>query len=199
MPYRTRERRIFLGRTSDSFLAPLRNLPIVNTPLTFLTKLKNAFTANYSEHMRALVQRVLNASVDAEVDGTTIRAGEIDKGLLVLLGITHTDTEVTAKKMAEKIWNLRIMEDENGVMNISIADSTKSILLISQFTLYGDTNAGRRPTWTAAAKPEYAEPLVNKVVTELQQLGAHVETGRFRTYMQVSSVNDGPTTVSIEI
>ena len=149
--------------------------------------------------MRALVQRVLSASVDAEVDGTTIRAGEIDKGLLVLLGITHTDTEVTAKKMAEKIWNLRIMEDENGVMNISIADSTKSILLISQFTLYGDTNAGRRPTWTAAAKPEYAEPLVNKVVTELQQLGAHVETGRFRTYMQVSSVNDGPTTVSIEI
>ena len=149
--------------------------------------------------MRALVQRVLNASVDAEVDGTTIRAGEIEKGLLVLLGITHTDSEVTAKKMAEKIWNLRIMEDDNGVMNISIADSTKSILLISQFTLYGDTNAGRRPTWTAAAKPEYAEPLVNKVVAELQQLGAHVETGRFRTYMQVASVNDGPTTVSIEI
>jgi len=149
--------------------------------------------------MRALVQRVLNASVDAEVDGTTIRAGEIEKGLLVLLGITHTDTEATAKKMAEKIWNLRIMEDENGVMNISIADSTKRILLISQFTLYGDTNAGRRPTWTTAAKPEYAEPLVNKVVTELQQLGAQIETGRFRTYMQVSSVNDGPTTVSIEI
>ena len=144
--------------------------------------------------MRALVQRVLTASVDAEVDGTTIRAGEIEKGLLVLLGITHTDTEGTAK-----IWNLRIMEDENGVMNISIADSTKSILLISQFTLYGDTNAGRRPTWTAAAKPEYAEPLVNKVVMELQQLGAQVETGRFRTYMQVASVNDGPTTVSIEI
>ena len=149
--------------------------------------------------MRDLVQRVLSASVDAEVDGATIRAGEIDKGLLVLLGITHTDTEATAKKMAEKIWNLRIMEDENDVMNISIADSTRSILLISQFTLYGDTNAGRRPTWTAAAKPEYAEPLVNKVVAELQQLGAHIETGRFRTYMQVSSVNDGPTTVSIEI
>ena len=181
------------------FWVPLRSLPIANTPLTFLTNPKNASFANYSEPMRALIQRVLNASVDAEVDGTTIRAGEIEKGLLVLLGITHTDTEVTAKKMAEKIWNLRIMEDENGVMNISIADSTKSILLISQFTLYGDTNAGRRPTWTAAAKPEYAEPLVNKVVAELQELGAHVETGRFRTYMQVSSVNDGPTTVSIEI
>ena len=149
--------------------------------------------------MRALIQRVLNASVDTEVDGTTIRAGEIGKGLLVLLGITHTDTDATAKKMADKIWNLRIMEDDNGVMNISIADSTKNILLISQFTLYGDTNSGRRPTWTAAAKPEYAEPLVNQVVTELQQLGAHVETGRFRIYMQVASVNDGPTTVSIEI
>ena len=149
--------------------------------------------------MRALVQRVLNASVDAEIDDTTIRAGEIEKGLLVLLGITHTDTEVTAKKMAETIWNLRIMEDENCVMNISIADSTKSILLISQFTLYGDTNAGRRPTCTAAAKPEYAEPLVSKVVTELQQLGAKVETGRFRTYMQVSLVNDCPTTVNIEL
>ena len=154
---------------------------------------------HYDVGMRALVQRVLNASVDAEVDGSTIRAGEIGKGLLVLLGITHTDTDATAKKMADKIWNLRIMEDDNGVMNISIADSTKNILLVSQFTLYGDTNSGRRPTWTAAAKPEYAEPLVNQVVTELQQLGAHVETGRFRTYMQVASVNDGPTTVSIEI
>jgi len=192
-------RRIFLGRTSDSFSARPHNLPIANTLHTFLRKSEPAASVNYSEAMRASVQRVLSASVDAEVDGTTIRAGEIGKGLLVLLGITHTDTEVSAKKMAEKIWNLRIMEDENGVMNISIADSTKSILLISQFTLYGDTNAGRRPTWTAAAKPEYAEPLVNRVVAELQQLGALVETGRFRTYMQVSSVNDGPTTVSIEI
>ncbi len=149
--------------------------------------------------MRALIQRVLNASVDAEVDGATIRTGEIGKGLLVLLGITHSDTGASAKKMAEKIWNLRIMEDENGVMNLSIADTTQNILLVSQFTLYGETNAGRRPTWTAAAKPEYAEPLVNQVVTELQLLGAHIETGRFRTYMQVASTNDGPTTVSIEI
>ena len=199
MPFEMHGRRTFLGKTSDSFSVLRPNLPIANTLHSFLRKSKNVYAADYSDAMRALVQRVLNASVDAEVDGTTIRAGEIDKGLLVLLGITHTDTEVSAKKMAEKIWNLRIMEDENGVMNISIADSTKSILLISQFTLYGDTNAGRRPTWTAAAKPEYAEPLVSKVVTELQQLGAKVETGRFRTYMQVSSVNDGPTTVSIEI
>ena len=149
--------------------------------------------------MRALVQRVLSASVDADVDGTTIRSGEIGKGLLVLLGVTHTDTETTAKKIAEKIWNLRIMEDDNGVMNVSIADSTKNILLVSQFTLYGETTSGRRPTWTAAAKPEYAEPLVNQVVTELQNLGAQVQTGRFRTYMQVASVNDGPTTVTIEL
>jgi len=149
--------------------------------------------------MRALVQRVLSATVDAEVDGTTIRAGEIDKGLLVLLGVTHTDTEAIAKKIADKIWNLRIMEDDNGVMNVSIADSTRSILVVSQFTLYGETNSGRRPTWTAAAKPEYAEPLVNQVVAELQSLGAHVQTGRFRTYMKVASVNDGPTTVTMEI
>jgi D-tyrosyl-tRNA(Tyr) deacylase len=149
--------------------------------------------------MRALVQRVLSATVDAEVDGTTIRAGEIDKGLLVLLGVTHTDTEAIAKKIADKIWNLRIMEDDNGVMNVSIADSTRNILVVSQFTLYGETNSGRRPTWTAAAKPEYAEPLVNQVVAELQSLGAHVQTGRFRTYMKVASVNDGPTTVTMEI
>jgi D-tyrosyl-tRNA(Tyr) deacylase len=149
--------------------------------------------------MRALIQRVLSASVDAEVDGATIRSGQIDKGLLVFIGITHTDTDALAKKMAEKIWHLRIMEDEAGVMNLSVADTTQSILVVSQFTLYGETNSGRRPTWTAAAKPEYAEPLVNQVVNELQALGASVQTGVFRTYMQVSLVNDGPTTVNIEL
>jgi D-tyrosyl-tRNA(Tyr) deacylase len=117
----------------------------------------------------------------------------------VFIGITHTDTDALAKKMAEKIWHLRIMEDEAGVMNLSVADTTQSILVVSQFTLYGETNSGRRPTWTAAAKPEYAEPLVNQVVNELQALGASVQTGVFRTYMQVSLVNDGPTTVNIEL
>jgi len=148
--------------------------------------------------MRALIQRVIHASVDAEVDGQTIRTGEINKGLLVFVGVTHTDTEQNAIKMADKIWNLRMMDDAEGVMNLSIADTTKNILVVSQFTLYGDTNSGRRPSWIAAAKPEAAEPLVTKVVEELQRLRANVETGRFRTYMQVSLVNDGPSTLMLE-
>ena len=149
--------------------------------------------------MRALIQRVLSASVDAEVDGATIRSGQIDKGLLVFIGITHTDTDALAKKMAEKIWHLRIMEDEAGVMNLSVANTTQSILVVSQFTLYGDTNSGRRPSWIEAAKPEMAEPLVTKVIEELRRLGAHVETGRFRTDMKVALVNDGPVTVTINV
>lgn len=148
--------------------------------------------------MRALIQRVLHASVDAEIDGVSVRTGEIGKGLLVFIGVTHTDTEVNAHKMAEKIWNLRMMDDADGIMNLSIADTTKNILVVSQFTLYGDTNSGRRPSWITAAKPEHAEPLVTSVVNELQKLGAHVETGRFRTYMQVSLVNDGPSTLMLE-
>jgi len=148
--------------------------------------------------MRALIQRVIHAAVDAEVDGQTIRTGEINKGLLVFVGVTHTDTEQNAIKMADKIWNLRMMDDAEGVMNLSIADTTKNILVVSQFTLYGDTNSGRRPSWIAAAKPEVAEPLVTKVVEELQRLRANVETGRFRTYMQVSLVNDGPSTLMLE-
>lgn len=148
--------------------------------------------------MRALIQRVLHASVDAEINGDTIRTGEIDKGLLVFIGVTHTDTDLNAIKMADKIWNLRMMDDADGVMNLSIADTTRNILVVSQFTLYGDTNSGRRPSWIAAAKPEAAEPLVTKVVEELQRLGANVETGRFRTYMKVSLVNDGPSTLMLE-
>lgn len=148
--------------------------------------------------MRALIQRVLQASVDAEINGETIRTGAIEKGLLVFIGVTHTDTEQNAIKMADKIWNLRMMDDTEGAMNISIAETTKNILVVSQFTLYGDANSGRRPSWIAAAKPETAEPLVTKVVEELQRLGANVETGRFRTYMQVSLVNDGPSTLMLE-
>lgn len=148
--------------------------------------------------MRALIQRVLQASVDAEINGETIRTGAIEKGLLVFIGVTHTDTEQNAIKMADKIWKLRMMDDTEGVMNLSIADTTKNILVVSQFTLYGDANSGRRPSWIAAAKPETAEPLVTKVVEELQRLGANVETGHFRTYMQVSLVNDGPSTLMLE-
>ena len=149
--------------------------------------------------MRAIVQRVEQASVDSTVDGITTRVGEIGPGLLVLVGVTHTDTEQSAGKLADKIWNLRIMSDADGVMNLSVADTTRNVLIVSQFTLYGDTNSGRRPSWIAAAKPEVAEPLVTKVIDELRRLGARVETGRFRTDMKVALVNDGPVTVTIEI
>lgn len=149
--------------------------------------------------MRALVQRVDRASVDSTVDGVTARVGEIGPGLLVLVGVTHTDTEQSATKLADKIWNLRIMSDVDGVMNLSVANTTQNVLVVSQFTLYGDTNSGRRPSWIEAAKPEMAEPLVTKVIEELRRLGAHVETGRFRTDMKVALVNDGPVTVTINV
>ena len=149
--------------------------------------------------MRALVQRVDRASVDSTVDGVTTRVGEIGHGLLVLVGVTHSDTEQSATKLADKIWNLRIMSDADGVMNLSVADTTQNVLVVSQFTLYGDTNSGRRPSWIEAAKPEMAEPLVTKVIEELRRLGAHVETGRFRTDMKVALVNDGPVTVTINV
>jgi D-tyrosyl-tRNA(Tyr) deacylase len=149
--------------------------------------------------VRALVQRVDQASVDSTVDGVTTRVGEIGHGLLVLVGVTHSDTEQSATKLADKIWNLRIMSDADGVMNLSVADTTQNVLVVSQFTLYGDTNSGRRPSWIEAAKPEVAEPLVTKVIEELRRLGAHVETGRFRTDMKVALVNDGPVTVMINV
>ena len=125
--------------------------------------------------------------------------GEIGDGLCVLLGITSTDTELLADKMAERIFNVRIIDDADGVMNLSVAQTSKAVLLVSQFTLYGDTNGGRRPSWMAAARPEQAEPLVDRVAASLRRLGATVETGRFRTSMQVSLVNDGPVTVMIEL
>lgn len=149
--------------------------------------------------MRALVQRVDQASVDSTVDGVTTRVGEIGQGLMVLVGVTHSDTEQSAIKMADKIWNLRIMSDADGVMNLSVADTTRNVLVVSQFTLYGDTTGGRRPSWIAAAKPEVAEPLVTKVIDELRRLGAQVQTGRFRTDMKVALINDGPVTVTIEV
>jgi D-tyrosyl-tRNA(Tyr) deacylase len=145
--------------------------------------------------MRALVQRVTRAAVTA--DGALV--GSIGAGLCALIGVTHTDDDPTARKLAARLWNLRIFDDEHGVMNRSVADTGGALLVVSQFTLYGDTSGGRRPSWIAAARPEHAEPLVNAVVLELQTLGAAVETGRFRTDMQVELVNDGPVTVMIEL
>ena len=120
-------------------------------------------------------------------------------GLCVLVGVTHDDTEREATKLAEKLWHLRVMDDESGVMNRSVADTTQALLVVSQFTLYGDTSGGRRPSWIAAARPEHAEPLIDAVVARLRALGATVETGRFRTEMQVALVNDGPVTVLVEV
>lgn len=144
--------------------------------------------------MRALVQRVSEAKVT--VSGEVV--GAIGAGLCVLVGVTHDDTAVQAKKLADKIWNLRIIDDAEGVMNRSVADTSRQVLIVSQFTLYADTNGGRRPSYVAAARPEQAEPLVEHVVEELRRLGATVATGRFRTEMHVSLVNDGPVTVLIE-
>lgn len=149
--------------------------------------------------MRALIQRVDEASVVSIVDDVATTTGRIGPGLLALVGVTHSDDAATARKMAEKIWNLRIMDDDNGVMNLAVRETSRSILVVSQFTLYGDSSAGRRPSWIAAARPEVAEPLVTAVVDELRRLGATVETGRFRTQMKVSLVNDGPSTIMIEI
>jgi len=145
--------------------------------------------------VRALVQRVTRASVT--VDGEVV--GEIGPGLCVLVGVTHTDDEATARKLADRIYNLRVLADDDGVMNRSVADKGQEVLVVSQFTLYGDTSKGRRPSWLAAAQPEAAEPLVTVVVEALRQLGARVATGRFRTEMAVELVNDGPVTVMLEL
>ncbi|MEQ1699987.1 MAG: D-aminoacyl-tRNA deacylase [Ilumatobacteraceae bacterium] len=145
--------------------------------------------------MRGLVQRVRSAIVT--VAGEEV--GAIGQGLCVLVGVTHEDGPEHARKLAEKIWHLRVMDDEAGVMNRSVADTTREVLVVSQFTLYGDTSAGRRPSWIAAARPEHAEPLVQAVVDHLRSLGANVATGRFRTEMLVAIENDGPVTVMIEL
>ena len=144
--------------------------------------------------MRAVVQRVTDARVS--VAGEVV--GQIGRGLCVLVGVTYDDDEETARKVSDKLWNLRVFDDDDGVMNRSAADVGAEILVVSQFTLYGDTSAGRRPSWLAAARPEQAEPLVDAVVAELRRLGATVATGRFRTEMQVTLTNDGPVTVLVD-
>jgi D-aminoacyl-tRNA deacylase len=145
--------------------------------------------------VRALVQRVSRAKVT--VGGEIV--GEIGAGLCVLVGVTHSDDDATARKVAERIVNLRVLADDDGVMNRSVADVGAEVLVVSQFTLYGDTSKGRRPSWLAAAPPEVAEPLVDAVVTALRELGTTVATGRFRTTMAVELVNDGPVTVLLEL
>lgn len=151
--------------------------------------------------MRALVQRVIRAEVTSRVpaDDDWQVTGSIGHGICVLVGATHSDTADTADKLADKLWGLRIFDDDDGVMNRSVADAGGALLVVSQFTLYGDTAKGRRPSWIAAARPEVAEPLVERVVQRLRSLGASVETGRFRTDMRVELVNDGPVTLMLEV
>jgi D-aminoacyl-tRNA deacylase len=150
--------------------------------------------------MRALVQRVTGARVTsrASTDGEFVEVGSIAAGLVVLLGVTHTDDGASADKMASKLWGLRVFDDDAGVMNVSSSDAGAEVLVVSQFTLYGNTSKGRRPSWVDAAPPEVAEPLVDRVVEGLRELGATVGTGRFRTEMQVELVNDGPVTLLVE-
>ncbi|CAM2972563.1 D-aminoacyl-tRNA deacylase [Saccharomonospora xinjiangensis] len=141
--------------------------------------------------MRAVVARVTEASVT--VDGDVV--GAIDEpGLLVLLGVHADDTEEQADTMARKLHELRLLRDEQ-----SCATTGAPLLVVSQFTLYGDTRRGRRPSWTAAARPGHAEPIVDAVVRRLRERGARVATGRFGAMMSVHSVNDGPFTVLVEV
>ncbi len=144
--------------------------------------------------MRALLQRVSKASVT--VEGKVI--SQIGRGLVVLLGIGHGDGEQQAAFLAEKIANLRIFEDEQGKTNLSILDAKGEAIVVSQFTLYADTRKGRRPSFTDAALPDVAEPLVNRFVELLRAQGVPTQTGRFGAHMQVEIHNEGPVTIWLE-
>ena len=145
--------------------------------------------------MRALVQRVSEASV--EVEGSVV--GAISKGLLIFIGVTHSDSKEVAKKLANKVIGLRIFEDQNGQMNFSTKDVSGEFLVVSQFTLYGNVDSGRRPGWTEAARPEQAEPLIEYFIECLAACGLKVETGIFQADMDVQLINQGPATLLIEV
>jgi D-tyrosyl-tRNA(Tyr) deacylase len=150
--------------------------------------------------MRALVQRVSGARVRIQGgDGAGEVVGEVGRGLCVLVGVTHTDDLVACRKLAEKVWHLRVFPDDAGVMNRSVGEVGGEVLVVSQFTLYADTRRGRRPSYVDAARPEVAEPLVEAFCEELRGLGATVATGRFGADMAVELTNDGPVTILVEI
>ena len=144
--------------------------------------------------MRALIQRVSQARVVVEDEVT----GEVDRGLLVLLGIAASDEQKQLRWLADKIVGLRIFEDEAGKMNLSLADVGGSMLVVSQFTLYGDCRKGRRPSFVDAAPPEQAEAMYEQFVEHVRTSGITVGTGRFRTHMHVELTNDGPVTIWID-
>ena len=145
--------------------------------------------------MRAVVQRVSEAAVT--VDDATV--GEIRTGLMVLVGVGHDDTEADAAALAGKLAGLRVFPDDDGRMNRSVVEVGGSILVVSQFTLHGDVRKGKRPSFTRAAPPELAEPLVDRVVAELEGRGVPVAAGRFGARMEVALVNDGPVTLVIDV
>ncbi len=144
--------------------------------------------------MKILVQRVKNAQV--EVEGKTV--GKIEKGFLVLLGVTHTDTKKEADYLAKKLCNLRVFTDENDKMNLALKDINGELLIVSQFTLYADCTSGNRPSFINAAKPEMANELYEYFCLECEKNGIKVEKGIFGANMQVSLTNDGPVTILIE-
>ena len=144
--------------------------------------------------MRCVVQRVKEASVT--VAGETV--GKIGPGYMVLIGVSVEDTEKDVRYMADKVPNLRIFEDAEDKMNLSLKDVGGEVLAVSQFTLYGDARGGRRPSFIAAARPEAANELYEQLVASWREQGIHVETGRFRTHMEVGLVNDGPVTILLD-
>ena len=144
--------------------------------------------------MKLVVQRVKNAKVD--VDGKTV--GKIEKGFLVLLGVTHTDTKEIADYLVKKLCNLRVFEDENGKMNLSLKDVEGKLLIVSQFTLYADCSGGNRPSFVNAAKPEFANELYEYFCDKCKENGIEVEKGIFGADMKVSLLNDGPVTIILE-
>ena len=144
--------------------------------------------------MRAVVQRVSRASVT--VDNVVV--GAIDRGLLILLGVTPADSEAAADYLAEKIAGLRIFEDDGGKMNLSVQDTGGAVLAVSQFTLYGDARKGKRPSFDDAARPEQARKLYEYFVERISAQGLRCETGRFQETMQVELVNDGPVTILLD-
>lgn len=144
--------------------------------------------------MKFVIQRVKNAQVD--VNNKIV--GKIDNGFLVLIGVTHTDTKEIADYLVKKLINLRVFEDENGKMNLSLNDINGSILLISQFTLYADCSGGNRPSFIEAAKPDFANELYEYIISECKKKIDKVETGIFGADMKVSLINDGPVTILLE-
>jgi D-tyrosyl-tRNA(Tyr) deacylase len=144
--------------------------------------------------MRALVQRVSRASVTVE----NVVTGRIATGLVILLGVTHSDTQSDAEILAQKVTRLRIFPDTNSKMNFSVLDISGDLLVVSQFTLYADTRRGNRPSYSGAARPELAEPLYQYFVDCCRRAGVTVQTGQFQAHMTVELVNDGPVTILCE-